>query len=182
MFNPDYRYKPKKHTPVEPKTARSKFLNKPNFLKDTAGSKSKKHFGREKAHKIRTNSKNQKLITAKEKFDNSIYSAKNRTKPVVDKKDLDDITKLADEFWSKLETEKIQMGVKYTDGTSSKNSAYNSIEKPVSKQTPQTPRVHISQKTTFSQQMKNSQVRGSVDRFKNRHFYDKFRHSNNLNR
>lgn len=150
-------------------------MTKPNFLKDTAGSKTKKQYGRKRAYNIMTQSKEKSLASSHEQFRDGIFSAKSSHQPV-ESKDIDDITRLADEFWNKLETEKAKYG-EDIGGTSSGVSPYNSVEKPVVK-TPQTTKVHISQKSTFSQKMKNNQLRGSVDRFKNRHFYDKFRHSN----
>ena len=86
----------------EPKSNLSKFLNKgkPNYLKDTSGSKKKREFGIERANRNRTASRERKILSAKEKLNNK--------KAALEDKDTDihGIAKYADEFWDNLEEEK----------------------------------------------------------------------------
>jgi len=73
----------------------SKFVNKKkNFLKDTAGSKSRKNFGREKAQRIRKISKEKTLLDSQ----NKLRSAKDP----LPQEDLNDLIQLADMFWENL--------------------------------------------------------------------------------
>lgn len=172
------RYKPSNpQVKTTSKVGKKKFINKPskasqpNFLKETTGSKTKKMYSREKASRIRTTSRNKKIILAQEKLGQKSLLMKDS--PVTNKQ-LEDITKLADEFWDQLETEKMKISIKMSEHPASPH--YESNTKSSSKKSPE--KVPIFEKTTFSTQMKNDQVRGSVERFKNKQFYDKFRHSN----
>lgn len=132
----------------KPKKSLNKFINKkPNFLKDTTGSKTKKKFGTEKAQRIRTTSR-----------ENNIRSNQNLQKNLEKKEkeaNLDDLIQLADDFWD--------------------NVPLNESQKSKSKPSIKKVRVPVSERQTTSSRMKNRINRPQDQKQDNKYFHNKFK-------
>lgn len=135
------------------KNSLAKFVNKkPNFLKDTAGSRTKRDYGIQKAQTNRTKSREKNMLVAKEMLHKQKVAMQAEKRNNFDESGL---LQIADEFWDNLEQEK-QKSRKENNGRH---------------------RTPVSERTTFATKMKAKNMRRPQSKTGNQYFQNKFKHS-----
>jgi hypothetical protein len=145
------RYVTKRHKHELPvhkkkKSSLNKFINKkPNYLKGTAGSRTRKKFATEKVNEIRNNSREKSIR------ENKILQRKMQKQEKDE--NLDDLIQLADEFWDNVPLDE-------------------SIK---SKRVVKKVRVPVSERHTKSSRMKNTTARPIAQKLDNKYYHNKFK-------